>query len=385
MNFEFSEEQKMIQSMTRDFAEKEVAPRATDDDRKGEVPRDLIDKMKPLGFFGAFLPKEYGGGGFDNLSYALMMEEIGRASQSVRTIISSHTSLFSKSIVEFGNPEQKKKYLPKAAAGDLIGCLATTEPNVGSDISSIETTAQKKGNRWIINGRKIWITNGGIAGAALIFAKTDKTKGKRGITAFIVERGTPGFSSFESQDKLGLRASSNAELVFQDCEVPDENILGEPGGGYQIALAAFNRARMSVGAACVGLGQACIDASVRYAQIRKQFGHPIGKFQFIQKMIVDMRVEIEAARLMVYRAAYLKDNGIPNTVETSMAKYYASEAALRAATNAIQIHGGYGLSKDYPVERYYRDARALTILEGTSQMHQLIIGRDTIGISAITL
>ncbi len=384
MDFEFSEEQKMMKNTARDFAENEIMPRATEDDIKGTVPWDIIEKMKALGFLGASLPEEYGGGGIDNIAYALMTEEIGRASQAFRTLLSAHLSLCSRSIVEFGNDEQKKRYLPKLAAGQFIGCFATTEPNVGSDIASIETTADPKNDSWVLNGNKIWISNGGIADIALVFAQTDKSQGRKGIAAFLVDKGTPGFTSAEIHNKLGLRSGSTAELSFDQCQVPAENMLGKVGDGFRIAMAAFDRARMSVAAGCVGLGQACIDASVQYAQTRTQFGRLIGSYQLIQAIIADMIVEIDAARLLVYRCAYLKDKGLPNTIETSMAKYYASEAASRAANKAIQIHGSYGFSGDYPVERYYRDIRATTILEGTSQMHQLIIGRNATGISAFS-
>jgi alkylation response protein AidB-like acyl-CoA dehydrogenase len=340
--------------------------------------------MAPLGLLGAPLPEEYGGMGIDHIAYVLMMEELGRVSFALRSIVSVHISLFQLTLNQWGTEKQKQKYLPRTTKGEILGCFATTEPNVGSDIASIETSAVLDGGKWRLNGNKMWISNGGVAEVALIFAQTDKAKKHRGIAVFLVDRDTPGFSSTDIHGKLGLRSANTAELILKDCVVPEENVLGQVGEGFKIAMTAFDNARLCVAAGCVGLAQACIDASVLYSQTRKQFGKPIGSYQLVQEMIADMIVETEAARFLTYRAAHLKNKGVPNTVETSMAKYYASEVALRAANNAIQVHGGYGFSDEYPVERYYRDVKVATLLEGTSQMHKLIIGRNATGFNAFT-
>jgi len=384
MDFDLTEEQIMIRNLMKDFAKNEILPKARDDDRNERFPRDILDKMAPLGLLGAPLPEKYGGMGIDHIAYVLMIEELGRVSFALRSIVSVHISLFQKTLNQWGTEEQKQKYLPRTTKGEILGCFATTEPNVGSDIASIETSAVLDKGKWRLNGNKMWISNGGVADVALIFAQTDKAKKHRGITAFLVEKGTPGFSSTDIHGKLGLRSANTAELILEDCVVAEENVLGQVGKGFKIAMTAFDNARLCVAAGCVGLAQACIDASVLYAQTRQQFGKPIGSYQLVQEMIADMIVETEAARFLTYRAAYLKDKGVPHTVETSMAKYYASEVALRAANNAIQVHGGWGFSDEYPVERYYRDVKVATLLEGTSQMHKLIIGRNATGLNAFT-
>ncbi len=382
MNFEITEEQAMIRDTIKDFAQKEVAPVSRDNNRHERFPSDLIKKLGEMGVLGLSLPPEYGGGGADHISYCIMLEELGRVDLGVAVTVSSHLSLGGKTILQWGTEEQKQKYLPRIASGEILACLATTEPNVGSDVSSIETSAVLQGDEWVLNGTKTWISNGGVADVATIIVQTDKRLGSKGLTAFIIERCTKGFSSKDLHNKLGIRSSNTAELVLEDCRVPKANVLGPVGKGMSVALSAFDNARLGVAARTVGVAQACIDASVSYAQTRKQFGKPIGSFQLIQELIADMTVETEAARLLVYRAAALKDKGNPATIETSMAKYYSSEIALKAANNAIQIHGSYGYSDEYPVERYFRDVRVSCILEGTSQIHKLIIGRAMTGISA---
>ncbi|MFC1952374.1 acyl-CoA dehydrogenase family protein [Chloroflexota bacterium] len=382
MDFDFTEEQTMIRTMARDFAEKEIAPVARDNNRDERFPTELVKKMGETGFMGLDLSAEYGGGGADHISYCIMLEELARADLGVAITVSSHISLAGKSIERWGNEEQKKKYLPKLSSGEILGALATTEPNVGSDVSSIETSATLQGDEWVLNGNKMWISNGGVADIVIIIAQTDKSKGGRGLTAFIVEKGTPGFSSLDMHHKLGSRSSNTAELAMEDCRVPQKNVLGPVGKGMSVALSAFDEARLGVAARTVGAAQACIDAAVAYAQTRQQFGKAIGSFQLIQGMIADMAVETEAARLLVYRAAALKDKGDPATVQTSMAKYYASEIAFKAANNSLQIHGSYGYTDDFPVERFLRDIRVSSILEGTSQMHKLIIGRSLTGLNA---
>ena len=382
MNFEITEEQAMIRDTIKDFAQKEVAPVSRDNNRHERFPSELIKKLGEMGVLGLSLPPEYGGGGADHISYCIMLEELGRVDLGVAVTVSVHISLGGKTILQWGTEEQKEKYLPRIASGEILACLATTEPNVGSDISSIETSAVLQGDEWVLNGTKTWISNGGVADVATIIVQTDKRLGSKGLTAFIIERGTKGFSSKDLHNKLGIRSSNTAELVLEDCRVPKANVLGPVGKGMAVALSAFDNARLGVAARTVGVAQACIDASVSYAQTRKQFGKPIGSFQLIQELIADMTVETEAARLLVYRAAALKDKGNPATIETSMAKYYSSEIALKAANNAIQIHGSYGYSDEYPVERYFRDVRVSCILEGTSQIHKLIIGRAMTGINA---
>ena len=382
MNFEITEEQSMIRDTIRDFARKEIAPVSRDNNRNEHFPLDIINKLGEMGILGLNLPSEYGGGGADYTSYCIMLEELGRVDVSVAVTVSVQLSLGGKTILRWGTEEQKKKYLPRISSGEILICLATTEPNVGSDISSIETSAVLQGDEWVLNGTKTWISNGGVADIAIIIAQTDKSLGGKGLTAFLVERNTNGFSSTDLHNKLGIRSSNTAELALEDCRVPQANVLGSVGRGMSVALSAFDSARLGVAARSVGVAQACIDASVSYAQTRKQFGKPIGSFQLIQEMIADMTVETEAARLLVFRAAAMKDKGDSATIETSMAKYYSSEIALKAANNAIQIHGSYGYTDEYPVERYLRDVRVSSILEGTSQMHKLIIGRAMTGINA---
>lgn len=382
MDFELTEEQGMIRTTVRDFAEKEIAPVSRDINRDEQFPSALINRLGEMGCLGLNLPSEYGGGGADYISYCVMLEELGRVDLGVALTVSTHLSLGGKTILQWGTEEQKQKYLPGIASGKKLACLATTEPNVGSDISSIETLATLQGDEWVLNGTKTWISNGGVADVAIIIAQTDKSKGGKGLAAFIIERDTEGFSSKDIHNKLGVRSSNTAELILEDCRVPRSNVLGPVGKGMSVALSAFDSARLGVAARTVGVAQACIDASVSYVQNRRQFGKPIGSFQLIQELIADMAVETEAARLLVYRAATIKDKGDPATIETSMAKYYSSEIALKAANNAIQIHGSYGYSDEFPVERYFRDVRVSCILEGTSQMHKLIIGRAMTGLSA---
>ncbi len=382
MDFELTEEQAMIRSTVRDFAVKEIIPVARENDRAQLFPAELVKKMAGMGFLGLNLPAEYGGGGGNYMDYCIMLEELGRADYSSAVTVSCHLSLAGKTILHWGNDDQKKKFLPKLASGEILGGLATTEPNVGSDVASIECSATQQGTDWVLNGNKMWISNGGVAGVLVVIAQTDKSKGHRGLTAFLVEKGMKGFSAVDIHNKFGARSSNTAELVFEDCHIPQENVLGAVGKGMSVALSGFDSARLGVAARTVGVAQACIDASVEYVKTRKQFGKFLGNFQLMQELIADMTVETTAARFLVYRAATLKDKGDSATVQTSMAKYYASEIAKRAADNAIQIHGSYGYSDEYPVERFFRDVRVSSILEGTSQMHKLIIGRSMTGLDA---
>ena len=382
MNFDLTEEQKMVKETARKFAEKEIMPFARENDVKEHFPIEIFKKMAGLGFLGGPIPEKYGGAGLDFISDAIIFEEIGRADSSLRTALSVQVSLASLTILKWGTEEQKQKYIPKLCKGEFIGCFALTEPNAGSDAASILTSAALKGNEWILNGTKTWISSGSIADIAIVFAVADKTKGYHGITAFIIEKGCPGFSTKDIKGKLGLRASNTAELVFEDCRIPKNAVLGDIGKGFKIAMSALDNGRYGVASGCVGIIQGCIDACARYAKERHQFGKPIAGFQLTQDKIARMVVDCDAARLLVYRAGHLKNKGKVNTIETSIAKYFASEAANRAASDAVQIFGGYGYSNEYPVERYFRDAKVATIYEGTSEIQKLIIGSHILGVKA---
>jgi alkylation response protein AidB-like acyl-CoA dehydrogenase len=383
MDFDLTEEQVMFRNMAKAFAEREILPVTAEDDRNAHYRPEIIQKMAPLGLLAAPIPEEYGGLGVDNICYALICEEIAHASPGVfTTALTVHTSLFQLALLQAMNEEQKKKYFPRMTKGELLGCFALTEPNVGSDAASMETSAVQKGDHWVLNGNKMWISSGGVADLALVFAQTDKSKAHRGIAAFLVERGMPGFSSRDIHGKMGLRDSNTAELILQDCQVPEGNLIGQVGDGFKLAMYGLDCGRMSTAAACVGVSQAAIDASVKYAQERKQFGKVIGSFQLVQEMIADMIVETEAARFLVHRVGHLRNKGQASTREAAIAKYYASEVSLRVAKLAIQVHGGYGYSDEYPVERCLRDAMGLTLYEGTSQIQKLIVARYALGISA---
>ena len=339
--------------------------------------------MAPLGFLGGPVPDEYGGMGLDYLSHALVTEEIGRADSSVRTTLSVQISLVELTILRFGTEEQKRRYLPRLCKGELLGCFGLTEPEAGSDATKIRTAARRDGGAWVLRGRKTWISNGSMSNLALVFAQADPAKGHAGITAFLLERDAQRYGSQAIHGKLGLRSSDSSELILDDVRVPDSQRLGAVGEGFKVAMTALDAGRYSVAAGAVGLAQACIDASVTYATTRQAFGKPIAGHQLVQELIADMVVETEAARLLVWRAGDLKNKGRANTRETSIAKLYASEAAQRAADAAIQVHGGYGFSDEFPVERYWRDARVNRLYEGTTQIQKLIVGRFATGIDAI--
>ena len=384
MDFDFNEEQKMIQETIRKFANEEIAPVASENDKKAQFPMDIFKKLADLGFMGTPIPEEYGGAGFDYISHAIVAEEIGRVDSSMRGTYSVQVSLVELPIYKYATEEQKKKYLPKLTSGELIGCYGLTEPNAGSDPASMLSTAKEDGDFYVLNGQKTWITNAGIADLAIVYAKTDPEAGARGITAFLVERGFEGFSTNDLHDKLGLRASNTGEIFLENCRVPKENILGEINKGFKVALGTLDFGRFTVAAGCVGTAQGCIDVCKEHAKQRIQFGKPIASFQLVQEMIADMVVGCEAGRLLVYRAGHIKNKGLRNTRETSIAKYFCSEMVNRVAYKAIQIHGGYGFSGEYDVERFYRDARITTLYEGTSQIQQLIIGALELGIKAFT-
>lgn len=382
MYLDLTDEQRAVREMARKFADEYIIPVARDNDINERFPGDIIERMGDLGLLGGPIPVEYGGAGLDYISHALVTEEIGKACSSVRTTISVQISLVELSLASWGTEEQKRRYLPAMCSGKLIGCFGLTEPNAGSDPSGMETSAVADGDHWVLNGHKIWISNGGVAGLAIVFAQTDKSMGNRGIGAFLVDRVTPGFSTRDMHGKLGLRASNTGELILEDCRIPKDQLLGKVGEGFKVAMSALDNGRYSVAAGCVGIGQGCVDASVRYAKERKQFGRAIGSFQLVQDLIARMIVDTEAARLLVFRAGHLKNQGRRCTREISMAKYFASEAAVRCALDAIQVHGSYGYSNEYPVERYLRDAKVATIYEGTSQIQKLLIASHDLGIRA---
>ena len=373
MQLELNEQQKMIQKMVREFAEKEVAPVAAELDKKAEYPKKILEKMAKLGLLGIIIPTEYGGAGLDTISYAIIIEEISRKCASTGVITSVHNSLVSWPIMKYGTDEQKKKYLPILAKGEKIGAFAGTEPNAGSDLGAMQTTAVLKGDKYIINGDKTFITSGSEAGILIVFAVTDKSAGSKGISAFIVENTFKGFKVGSIFDKMGINANHVSELVFEDMEVPKENLLGKEGEGFKIALSTLDGGRIGIGAQAVGIAQACLDESIEYSKQRQQFGRPISKFQAIQWMIADMATRIEAARLLVYNAAYKKDKGERISKEAAMAKLFASETAVEAAIKAVQIHGGYGYTKEYTVERLFRDSKITEIYEGTSEVQRLVI------------
>jgi len=373
MQLELNEQQKMIQKMVREFAEKEVAPIAAELDKTEEYPHKTLQKMAKLGLLGAIVPTEYGGAGLDTISYATIVEEIARKCASTGVITSVHNSLVCWPIMHYGTEEQKKKYLPILGKGEEIGAFAATEPNAGSDLGAMQTTAKLKGNKYIINGDKTFITSGSEAGIIIIFAITDKNAGTKGISAFIIENTFKGYKVGSIFEKLGINASKTSELIFKDMEVPKENLLGKEGEGFKIALSTLDGGRIGIAAQAVGIAQACIDESIEYSKQRQQFGKPIASKQAIQFMIADMATRIEASRFLVYNAAYKKDQGARIGKEAAMAKLFASETAVDAAINAVQIHGGYGYTKEYTVERLFRDAKITEIYEGTSEVQRLVI------------
>jgi len=369
-----TDEHKMIQQTIRSFVEKEVLPIVDEQDKAGYFPEETLAKMGKMGVMGLPIPKEYDGGGADNLSYVVAIEEISRGWASLGVIFAVHVSVGTLPILYFGTEEQKKRFIPPLARGERIGGFAITEPEAGSDVSAVATTAVRDGDDYIINGGKTFITNGSKAGSIIILAVTDKSKGVRGMSTFIMEKGMEGFTYGTTEEKMGMHSSDTTELVFKDCRVPAANLLGKEGSGFKVALSALDGGRIGIGAQSVGIAQAALDESVKYAKERHQFNKPIGKFQAINFMLADMATRIDAARLMVYRAAMLKDAGMKFGTAGAMAKLFASETAMWVTTRAIQIHGGYGYTKDYPVERFFRDAKVTEIYEGTSEVQRLVIG-----------
>jgi hypothetical protein len=384
MDFELSDEQKLISEAAREFADREIMPRVRESDRAARFDRELASKMGEVGYLGAPVAEDYGGRGLDYIGYALIVEQIGRADSAARTVVSVQTSLVCGSIEQWGTEEQKQEWLPRLCSGEALGCFGLTEPDTGSDAANLRTRAKRTDSGWTISGNKMWISLGNVAEVALIFAQTDPSKKHKGLASFLVPTGAEGFSTTEVHGKLGLRASDTAEISLDDVEVPDSAMLGEIGEGFKVAMSALDKGRYSVAAGCVGICDGCVEASVAYSTERKQFDVPIASFQLVQELIADMVVKRDASRMLVYRAGDLKDRGRPSTVETSIAKLYATESAVECANAAIQVHGGSGYVDDYPVERYLRDARVTTLYEGTSQIQKLIIGRDATGINALT-
>ena len=376
MDFSLTEEQQMFQKMFRDFATKEVAPLAEETDHEEKPPLELLKKAAMQGFLGALIPEEYGGVGLDIVSYCMMLEELAKACASTAMTISVHNGLAAKTILDNGNEEQKRKYLEPMAMGDKIGAFALTEPAAGSDVAALEATVIKDDDKYVLNGNKIWVSNGDIASVFVVFAKTNPEAGGKGISAFIVERGMPGFKVGYREKTLGLRGLTCSTLYFDDCQVPAENLLGQEGAGFKIAMKALDFARLSLSAICLGGAQAALEVGVRFATEREQFGGPIALKQAIQNFIADTAAEIEALRYLVYHTAWLADQGEPYTQEASIAKLIGSQTAMQAANRMLQVHGGYGYMKEYPIERMYRDFRALEILEGTSEIQRFIIASN---------
>ena len=383
MDLELTDEQRLIEETVREFTDREIAPRARDSDREGRFDAELARRLGEMGYLGAPVAEEYGGRGLDYVTYGLIAEQVGRGDSAMRTVVSVQTSLVCGSIERWGSEEQKRAWLPRLCAGEALGCFALTEPDTGSDAASLRTRATRTDGGWRISGQKMWISFGNVADVALVFAQTDPEKEHRGLACFLVPTSDGGYHAQEIHGKLGLRASDTAEISLDEVEVPDDAMLGEIGDGFKVAMSALDGGRYSVAAGCVGICHGCVDASVAYATDRKQFDVPLARFQLVQELIADMVVKRDAARLLVRRAGILKDEGKPNTVETSIAKLYATESAIECANGAIQVHGGSGYVDDYPVERYLRDARVTTLYEGTSQIQKLIIGRGVTGVDAM--
>jgi alkylation response protein AidB-like acyl-CoA dehydrogenase len=384
VDFDLSDEQQLVRETARAFTDNEIVERARDNARAKRFDAELVGKLAAQGYLGAIVPQRYGGAGLDHVTYALIVEEIGRGDSAMRTVVSVQTSLVCGSILRWGSEEQQRRYLPRLCSGEWLGCFGLTEPEAGSDAASQRTRARRVAGGWLLSGAKMWISLGNHARVALIFAQTDPELRHRGLACFLVDTSQPGFQTQEIEHKMGLHASDTASISLDDVFVADEDVLGEVGQGFKIAMSALDGGRFSVAAGCVGICQGCLDASVAYAKQREQFGRPIAGFQLVQAMLAEMKVRTDAARLLVWRAGWLRDQGRPCTTETSIAKLHATEAAVWCANEAIQVHGGAGYVDDHPVERWFRDARVTTLYEGTSQIQQLIIGRALTGIDALT-
>jgi len=376
MDFALSEDEKLIQETAREFAQKKLFPRALEFDAEEKLDLNLIREMGELGLLGITIPERYGGAGMDYIAYALAVEQLAQGCSSHTAVVELHNSLYAGPILNHGTEEQKQKYLPDVAIGRKLGAFALTEPNAGSDAGALETTAREEGGGYVLNGTKIYVTDGNLADFILTFATVDKSKGHKGITCFMVERGTPGFSAGTIEKKMGFKASPTAELHYQDVDVPKENIIGQVGQGFRIALEALDGGRISIGCQALGIAQAAFNLALKYSRERKQFGKFLSEFQAIKFMLADMATDISAARNLVYRAAFLKSRGKPFVMAASQAKLFASEMATRVTHKAIQVLGGYGYIRDYHVERYYRDARVTELFEGTSEIQRLVIARE---------
>ena len=383
MDFDLSDEQRLVRETARAFTDKEIVERARENDRNEHFDTELVEKIAAQGYLGAIVPREYGGAGLDYLTYGLIVEEVGRGCSAMRTVVSVQTSLVCSAILRWGTEEQKHHYLPRLCSGEWLGCFGLTEPDTGSDAANQKTRAKKTDDGWVINGAKMFISMANYAKVALIFAQTDPDKAHRGVACFLVDTDQPGFQPQPIHHKLGLRGSDTAAISLDDVHAPDDSMLGQVGDGFKVAMSALDSGRFSVASGCVGICQGSLDASVKYSKERVQFGRPIASFQLVQEMLTDIALHTDAARMLVWRSAWLKDNGKPNTTETSMAKLFATEAAVHCANQAIQVHGGSGYVDDYPVERYLRDVRVTTLYEGTSQIQKLIIGRALTGINAL--
>lgn len=378
MDFQLNDEQLQLKKSVREFAEREIAPHVMEWDEAGAFPLDTMKQLGHLGLMGIIFPPEYGGAGMGYVEYVTAIEELSRVDGSVGIIVAAHTSLCSNHIFLAGNEEQKKKYVSKLATGEYIGAWGLTEPSSGSDAGSARMMAVRRGNSWVLNGTKTFCTNGHYADVLVVIAVTDRAAHTHGLSAFIVEKGTKGFRAGKKENKLGLRASDTAELIFEDCVIPAENLLGKQGDGFIDAMQVLDGGRISIAALSLGMAQGAYEAALNYSKERKQFGKAISEFQAIQWKLADMATEIDAARLLTFRAASMKDAGLKTTLESSMAKLYASEVAVRCANEGVQIHGGYGFIKDYPAEKFYRDVKLCTIGEGTSEIQRLVIARQLI-------
>jgi alkylation response protein AidB-like acyl-CoA dehydrogenase len=383
MDFDLSDEQQLVRETARAFTDREVVPRARENARNEHFDRELVGKLAEQGYLGAIVPREYGGAGLDHVTYGLVVEEIGRGDSAMRTVISVQTSLVCSSILAWGSEAQKAHYLPRLCSGEWLGCFGLTEPEAGSDAASQRTRARQVDGGWVLNGAKMWISLGDHAKVALIFAQTDPELRHRGLACFLVDTDQAGFVAQPIHHKMGLQGSDTASIALDDVFVPDDALLGAVGDGFKVAMSALDSGRYSVAAGCVGICQGCVEESVRYAGERRQFDRPIASFQLVQAMLAEMKVRTDAARMLVWRAGFLRDAGRPCTTETSIAKLYATEAAVWCANEAIQVHGAAGYVDDHPVERWFRDVRVTTLYEGTSQIQKLIIGRALTGINAL--
>ena len=379
MNFQLTKEQEFVRQMVREFAVNEVEPLAADIDKEHRFPVETVEKMAKYGLMGVPFPTEYGGAGGDHISYAITVEELSRVCGSTGVICSAHTSLCCWPIFKWGNKEQKEKYLPDLLSGRKLGAFGLTEPNAGTDASGQQTRAEDCGDYWLLNGAKVFITNGGYADVFVVMAMTDKSKGNHGISSFIVEKGDEGFSIGKTEDKMGICASSTTELIFQNCKIPKDRLLGSLGNGFKVAMSTLDGGRIGIASQALGIAQGALDVTVDYMKQRKQFGKKLSQMQALQFEVADIATRIEAARLLVYKAAYMKDQGLPYGPNAAMAKLFAAETAMHVTTKCVQLHGGYGYTKDYPVERMMRDAKITEIYEGTSEVQKIVIAASVLG------